>query len=396
MNSPLSIRRWVFVHKWASLICTAFLLIICVTGLPLIFRGEINHLTNPPPAYAVVPPGTPNQSLDRLTDRARSMYPGQVVTSIFADDDEPQVYVWMAPSFARVEANPKLGHFVRFDAHSGNVIEQSKPPEQRGMTFLDFVLRLHMDLFAGLPGELFMGAMGLLFVAAIVSGVVLYGPFTRKLEFGTVRTARKRRTRWLDLHNLLGVVTLSWATVVGATGVMNELSTPLFAIWQRTDVKEMLTPWQGKALPSLDELSSPQAALDTALRALPGMNVTNIVFPGDDDGSPHHYLLWGHGKTPLTQRLFSPVLVDARTGKLTAVVRMPWYLRALEVSRPLHFGDYGGMPLKIIWALLDLVTIAILGSGLYLWIGRRKRVPAEISSEAHAAQAPHELLEAAE
>jgi uncharacterized iron-regulated membrane protein len=50
---------------------------------------------------------------------------------------------------------------------------------------------------------------------------------------------------------------------------------------------------------------------------------------------------------------------------------MPWYLRALEVSRPLHFGDYGGMPLKIIWILLDLVTIAVLGSGLYLWLSRR-------------------------
>jgi uncharacterized iron-regulated membrane protein len=49
---------------------------------------------------------------------------------------------------------------------------------------------------------------------------------------------------------------------------------------------------------------------------------------------------------------------------------MPWYLQALELSRPLHFGDYGGLPLKIIWALLDLVTIMVLGSGIYLWIAR--------------------------
>ncbi|MFG9943473.1 hypothetical protein ACG3RN_22945 [Pseudomonas aeruginosa] len=30
------------------------------------------------------------------------------------------------------------------------------------------------------------------------------------------------------------------------------------------------------------------------------------------------------------------------------------------------------MPLKIVWALLDLVSIVILASGLYLWLGRRK------------------------
>lgn len=73
----------------------------------------------------------------------------------------------------------------------------------------------------------------------------------------------------------------------------------------------------------------------------------------------------------MTSRLFSPVLVDAGSGKLDGVVSMPWYLRALELSRPLHFGDYGGLPLKIIWALLDLVTIFVLGSGLYLGLSRR-------------------------
>jgi uncharacterized iron-regulated membrane protein len=43
------------------------------------------------------------------------------------------------------------------------------------------------------------------------------------------------------------------------------------------------------------------------------------------------------------------------------------------VSQPLHFGDYGGMPLKIIWALLDGLTIIVLGSGLYLWWARRRK-----------------------
>jgi uncharacterized iron-regulated membrane protein len=51
---------------------------------------------------------------------------------------------------------------------------------------------------------------------------------------------------------------------------------------------------------------------------------------------------------------------------------LPLYLRALEISRPLHFGDYGGLPLKIIWALLDVITIVVFGSGLYLWLARSR------------------------
>ena len=56
---------------------------------------------------------------------------------------------------------------------------------------------------------------------------------------------------------------------------------------------------------------------------------------------------------------------------LTAALSLPWYLKTLELSRPLHFGDYGGMPMKVIWALLDIITIVVLSSGLYLWFKKR-------------------------
>ncbi|MCQ4028541.1 PepSY domain-containing protein, partial [Klebsiella pneumoniae] len=67
--------------------------------------------------------------------------------------------------------------------------------------FMSVMYRLHVDLYAGLAGKLFLGFMGLLLMVAIVSGVVLYAPFMRKLRFGEVRQERTPRTRWLDLHN---------------------------------------------------------------------------------------------------------------------------------------------------------------------------------------------------
>lgn len=291
---------------------------------------------------------------------------------MFVDDDEPKIMVYMASSWEAFNADRKSLYSIRFDAHTGDVLKQTKPFGADGLTFLQVMLTLHRDLFAGLPGELFLGGMALLFIAAIVSGIAIYGPFMRKLDFGTVRLARSRRLKWLDLHNLLGVVTLGWAFVVGATGVINELSTPLFALWQQTDVRAMLAPLQGKPVPQTSELSSPQAAYDKVQAAFPDMITTTVVYPGSPFGSPYHYVVWTRGKEPLTSRLFSPVLVDARSGVLVSTVAMPWYLRALELSRPLHFGDYGGMPLKIIWVLLDLVTIAVLGSGLYLWLSRSR------------------------
>jgi uncharacterized iron-regulated membrane protein len=119
---------------------------------------------------------------------------------------------------------------------------------------------------------------------------------------------------------------------------------------------------------------SVQSALDTVRTALPHLFVRDITFPipGTRVLSLDHYVLRGVGNTPLTERLSTVALVNVRTGTLDRVLEMPWYLQALELSRPLHFGDYGGLPLKIIWALLDLVTIVVLCSGLYLWLSKRK------------------------
>ena len=87
------------------------------------------------------------------------------------------------------------------------------------------------------------------------------------------------------------------------------------------------------------------------------------------------------GDTPLTERLLTPALIDAETGEFTDARPMPWYYQALSLSRPLHFGDYGGLPLKLLWAALTLFTIVVLGSGLYLWL-----VKGAASSRTHLRQ----------
>ena len=374
MTAASTIKTWYWIHKWTSLVCTIFLLIICLTGLPLVFHHEIEHWLDDGKPLSNVPANTPPANLDKLVASALTMYPGEVVDYLFFDPDEPQVYVGMAKTPGDGQVS---GHAVRMDGRTGEVLLDGPLYTEDKFSFMGIMLALHVDLFAGLPGELFLGFMGLLFCVAIVSGVVLYGPFMKKLEFGTVRAARSTRLKWLDLHNLLGIVTLVWAFVVGFTGVINELSTPLFRLWQSTELVRILEPYKGQTVPT--QLASAQLAADTAKKALPGNEVSFIAFPGNAFGSPHHYIAWMRGDTPLTSKLNTPVLVDGKTGELTTVAKMPWYLTALELSRPLHFGDYAGLPLKIIWALLDLITIVVLVSGLYLWIARRRATEARIN-----------------
>ena len=133
----------------------------------------------------------------------------------------------------------------------------------------------------------------------------------------------------------------------------------------------MTAAWRGQ--PPLTAFASAQEAIDTARRAAPGMDVSFIGFPGSRFSTPHHYMVFMRGDTPLTSRLLRPVMIDAETDTVTASRSLPWYLTALLLSQPLHFGDYGGLPLKIIWALFDITAIAVLVSGIYLWFARHWR-----------------------
>ena len=49
-----TVRLWSVVHTWSSLISTLFLLLLCLTGLPLIFYHEIDELLGYAPFLAAL------------------------------------------------------------------------------------------------------------------------------------------------------------------------------------------------------------------------------------------------------------------------------------------------------------------------------------------------------
>jgi uncharacterized iron-regulated membrane protein len=383
--SPVSLRRWSWIHKWSSLVCTVFMLLLCLTGLPLIYHHEIGHLlgneVEPPALAAQLQAHPPRASLDSVIAAGQARYPDKVMMYMSQEADQPALWFLTMgrhandPDFVSIAVDARTARYV------------AEPPIEGGAV-MAFLFHLHVDLFAGVAGKLFLGFMGLLLLVAIGSGVVLYAPFMRKLEFGAVRHGRTARLKWLDLHNLLGIVTLVWALVVGATGVVNTLADVLLQVWQATEIAAMVKPYEGQPPPA--KLASVAQSVARAQALQPGMRVGFIAFPGTPFASSHHYGVYLHGDQALTSKLYKPVLVDAGTGLVTDQRTLPWYLNALLLSQPLHFGDYGGAGMKFLWALLDLATIVVLGSGLYLWLarGRAAKARARAGAQAHAVPRP--------
>jgi len=360
-----TIRNWFLIHKWSSIVSTLFLLMLCVTGLPLIFHDEIEALSGEHGEAAFSGPASAAEGkpLDMIVAQALAENGGGVPLFIGFSQESPVITVTAGPTPDAPGEEMRLFSFNRMTGESiGEIKEEG---------VMHFLLQMHTDMFLGLPGMLFLGVMGFLFVLAIVSGVVLYVPFMRRLRFGTLRTRRSARVRWLDYHNLLGMVTLGWALIIGLTGVINAFADPLTDNWRDGAMAEMVASYKGQ--PPLDpaRYGSIDTAMAAAKAAQPGLSPQFIGFPGGSWSSAHHYAIFLQGNTPLTSHVLTPALVDAETGKLTDIRSMPALNQALMLSKPLHFGDYGGLALKVLWALFTLATIWGLGSGLYLWLGKR-------------------------
>ena len=257
------------------------MLLLCITGLPLIFHHEIDDLLHSEVKPAEVPAGTPHANLDQLLANALANSSLKVPHFLIWDRDDPNVmFVSVGES---ITSDPTNNRFVRMDLHTGSYLDS---PDVTGR-FTYIMLKLHVDLFAGLPGKLFLGLMGILFCVAVISGIVVYAPSMRKLDFGAYRGHRPRIVRWLDIHNLAGILLVMWTLVVGFTGVINTWADLVLKMWQYGQLAEMTAQYRDRPPPA--KLTSVQAAVDVAAQAARLTEKDTKARPPPRDARPSGY-----------------------------------------------------------------------------------------------------------
>ncbi len=139
-----SLRRWSWVHRWSSLVCTVFLLLLCITGLPLNFSHEIDELTGAGFSPVPMAADAPRASLDAVARSAMQEYPGRVPLYFFAEEDEPDL--WYVKLDKRTDTDERDAVLLAVDARTA---EPLGAPDA-GEGFMSVMYRLHVDLFSGL------------------------------------------------------------------------------------------------------------------------------------------------------------------------------------------------------------------------------------------------------
>lgn len=358
-----------WLHRWTSLVATPFFLVLCLTGTVLIFHEEIDDLLGVVPEVEA-DPATQRPIADSVA-RVLAAFPDERVGSVSIDpENHPGVLlVATLPNDGAGDFNDASLRFT--DLTTGEPIDARDPSK----SLTGVLLELHAQWFLGPFGELFGALIALLVLLSLLSGLVVYAPYARRVAFGMLRRGRGARILQIDLHNLIGTAVLGWALVVTVTGLLLGFSTLAIGIWQATELAGLRAHADG--LEPVD-VRNPPVDVDRAFAAArasapPGWKVVTAIFPGTQFSTPRHYTVLLEGTEGIEQRLFRVAAIDAATGEVAAAVAPPAYLKAIVLSQPLHFGDYGGLPLKLLWTACTWLTLFITANGAWLWWDRRRR-----------------------
>lgn len=377
--------RWfrinLWLHRWTSLIATVPFLILCLTGTVLIFHEEIDRALGHEPAVHETVPET-QRPLAEAIDTVHAQFPDQrVLSTSFDPIGHPGMQLVITGPAQATSFDDAVLRFV--DLETGELVGETDPSR----TLTGFLLELHAQWFLGPVGELIGALIALLVLISLLSGMVVYAPYVKRVAFGVLRRGRGPRLLQLDLHNFIGAMLLGWALAVTATGFMLGFGSVALGIWQATELAPLRA--QAEEMEPVDT-RDPPADVDRAFAAAastapPGWNVLSVLSPGTDFSTPRHYTALLTGSEGVDERMFRVAIIDAKTGEVALAPEVPWYIKGISLSEPLHFGDYGGLPLKILWTVCTWLTLFITLNGAWLWWNRRrKRGPAETASGATA------------
>lgn len=355
-------RKLLFqVHLWTGIGLGLYILVISVTGAALVFREEIGAAAEPPPA-PVATAGEP-MDLDRLRLAAQAAHPSFQVSWFLAREDPRQpVEVWLER-----EGDERLR---MFDPVSGEDLGG-----KGGITgVLDWLADLHFNLLAGRTGLLVNGVGAGFLCLMALTGAVIWWPGVKIWRRSLVIDPKKKwkRLNW-DLHSAVGFWSLAFVLIWGVTGVYFAFPEPFraavgaFAPLEQFQAPAPLPPPApgGEPLPVAVLVAKAEAAV-------PDRVTTWVGLPHEEESPVASvYRAKSHDHSAPVVR----VMLDAYSGEIRQLrdlddANLSLGDTILRWFGYLHFGNFGGVSVKILWTLLGLAPAALFATGFLMWWNR--------------------------
>ncbi|MEQ9446462.1 MAG: PepSY-associated TM helix domain-containing protein [Rhodospirillaceae bacterium] len=339
-------RLWFVVHSWVGLKLSVLTSVVFVTGTLATVAHDIDWLLNPDLRVGVE---SKPIAWAEIASAAQAAHPSWHIFLISAPY-EP----WFA---AEVQGYTSAGERRRIyvNPYTAQVTGEG------GWVNVHRVLRqthrhLMLPVKFGVP---IVSIAAFVLILSIATGVIVYRQWWR----GFLRWPRtaSRRQFWGDMHRLLGVWSLGFGVVIGATGLWYA------AEITGLDARPPLLP-RAQAAPDGDyQTTTLSELLNTTREAFSGLDIQHIRLPLKR-GEP--LIVEGYAQTILVRPQANRVALDPFTGEVLSIQYgedLSVHQRVSEMADPLHFGTFGGFASRLLYFVFGTVLSTLSLSGVYLY-----------------------------
>lgn len=360
-------------HSWLGLFSSWVLALVFLAGAVTMFQRELGLWEKMPAALGRGPvaPGLIDASL------ARVPFPAAV------RDRQVELLLPVGKS--------GFLHIYSYDADGDYAAEHAVHPASGAFlaspersSFGEFIEEFHKTLLLPM-GNYLVGFASFAMVVGLVSGLILYWP---KLSLRAILRPRidQPRLRWRNLHVSLGVLGLPFYAVLAMTGAIFSFShlIEIGAVYGRLggDAQPITEfAYTAPPVPAMQHRPMAVSGIDARLaRAVSEFGIAptrlSVLHYGDRSAT---LVVHGHmpGSFAEETRLIYPIAQPAD--------RPPQIQHdgnALKIGeamlRRLHYGDFAGFPLRLVYFVLAIATCLLVSTGNLYWIEKRlaQRTPA--------------------
>jgi uncharacterized iron-regulated membrane protein len=345
---------------WAGVALGVYALFIGLTGAVLTFRPQLQAHAYPQyfaPRPSAAPLADPAVVLANLS----TTYPGYRFTGVeypSARRGTFLAYLSRGSELKTVFADPEDGRIIGELPHDG---------------WIQQLQELHFDLLAGPTGYIVNGIAASALLAMCLTGLVIWWPGAgRAAQAFVVHTTRGwKRIVW-ELHGAAGLWAVAWLIMLSASGIYFSFPVPVRqAIGHVLTLSGPDTPRSqigGSGRPSAAEL------VERAQARLPHAQLARFVVPsGPDDPFAVVLARRVHGDWDTSDEvtLYFDQHSGTWLGTSDASQRTAGDLLMTWLGL-LHVGNFGGLPLRIVWCVAGLVLPLLWMTGLVMWWNRQR------------------------
>lgn len=258
----------------------------------------------------------------------------------------------------------------------------------------EFLYRLHflaplnaIPINIGTPfGYFLAGIVSFIFLFALVTGLMLHWD-KMVSNFFVFRPWSKWKTMWTDMHTALGVIGFLFQLIFAITGIVLIANVfflaPYSQILYKGNTKAIYkdlgysdTTTYAYSYKPLKQKINITALVGKVEQQWPGAYVGAVHIKNYGDENMHVLVdTKPHAKAAFAGAGFFVYRVtDSKTLKNISPVNSASYVEnGKSLLYHLHFGDYGGRPLRIIYFTLGLLGCVVIISGILIWLVARDK-----------------------